>query len=59
MGETAAASALQANGNCAAEPVISVEAVAAAIVHMAELPLEANIPFMKIMATGMPFFGRG
>jgi NAD(P)-dependent dehydrogenase (short-subunit alcohol dehydrogenase family) len=59
MGGTTAAGALQADGNCATEPLISVEAVAAAIVHMAELPLEANIPFMKIMASGMPFFGRG
>lgn len=49
----------QANGEIAVEPVMDVEHVANAIVHMASLPLEANVQFMTIMATKMPFIGRG
>ena len=49
----------QANGTIAAEAMLDVERVADAIVHMAALPLEANVQFMTIMATKMPFVGRG
>ncbi|MFK5978829.1 MAG: SDR family oxidoreductase [Rhizobiaceae bacterium] len=49
----------QANGSIEVEPVMDVQLVAESIVHMAGLPLEANIPFLTVMATNMPFFGRG
>jgi NAD(P)-dependent dehydrogenase (short-subunit alcohol dehydrogenase family) len=49
----------QANGTIAAEPRIDVELVARAVVQMASLPLEANVQFMVLMATKMPFIGRG
>lgn len=49
----------QANGELAAEPVMDVELVADAVLYMAQLPLEANVQFMTIMATKMPFVGRG
>jgi hypothetical protein len=42
-----------------AEPTIDVSLVAAAIVQMANLPLEANVQFMTLMATKMPLIGRG
>ena len=43
----------------AVEPRMDVRHVADAIVHMASLPLDANVQFMTIMATKMPFVGRG
>jgi len=49
----------QANGEIAIEAVMDVQHVADAIVHMAGLPLAANIQFMTVMATKMPFVGRG
>jgi NAD(P)-dependent dehydrogenase (short-subunit alcohol dehydrogenase family) len=49
----------QANGTVAVEPLMDVEHVANAIVHMASLPLDTNVQFMTIMATKMPFVGRG
>lgn len=49
----------QANGEIKPEPVMDVAHVASAIVYMAELPLDANVQFMTIMATKMPFVGRG
>ena len=49
----------QANGEIAIEAVMDVQHVANAIVHMAGLPLDANVQFMTIMATKMPFVGRG
>jgi NAD(P)-dependent dehydrogenase (short-subunit alcohol dehydrogenase family) len=49
----------QADGRIAAEPMIDVALVAAAVVQMASLPLSANVPSMTIMATKMPFVGRG
>jgi NAD(P)-dependent dehydrogenase (short-subunit alcohol dehydrogenase family) len=49
----------QANGSVAVEPTMDVEHVARAVVHMAELPLESNVLFLTIMATGMPYVGRG
>jgi NAD(P)-dependent dehydrogenase (short-subunit alcohol dehydrogenase family) len=50
---------LQANGERAVEPVMDVEHVAGAVLHMASLPLESNVQFMTIMATKMPYIGRG
>ncbi len=49
----------QANGEIAAEPLMDLEHVARAVVYMASLPLEANVQFMTVMATKMPFIGRG
>ena len=49
----------QANGSIAPEPLMDVEHVAQAVVHMAGLPLDANVQFLTIMATKMPFIGRG
>jgi NAD(P)-dependent dehydrogenase (short-subunit alcohol dehydrogenase family) len=49
----------QANGQIAVEPLMDVEQVGAAVLHMANLPLETNVQFMTIMATKMPFLGRG
>ena len=59
MGGRMKAGVPQANGTIAAEPVMDVEHVASAVVYMAGLPLEANVQFMTIMATKMPFVGRG
>ena len=50
---------MQANGEMGIEPRMDVKHVADAIVFMAALPLEANVQFMTIMATKMPFVGRG
>jgi NAD(P)-dependent dehydrogenase (short-subunit alcohol dehydrogenase family) len=50
---------LQANGSTAAEPTIDVDHVARAVLYMANLPLDVNVPFMTVMATQMPFMGRG
>ena len=49
----------QADGTMAVEPTMNVKHVADAVVHMASLPLDANVQFMTIMATRMPFIGRG
>jgi NAD(P)-dependent dehydrogenase (short-subunit alcohol dehydrogenase family) len=49
----------QANGTVAVEPTMNVQHVADAVVHMASLPPEANVLFMTVMATNMPFVGRG
>ncbi|WP_328482286.1 SDR family oxidoreductase [Streptomyces sp. NBC_00377] len=51
--------ALQANGETAAEPVMDVADVARTVRHMAELPLEANVQFVTVLATAMPYVGRG
>jgi NAD(P)-dependent dehydrogenase (short-subunit alcohol dehydrogenase family) len=59
MSEAMAAGTLQANGTRMAEPRMDVTHVAAAVVQMANLPLSANVQFMTIMATAMPFIGRG
>jgi NAD(P)-dependent dehydrogenase (short-subunit alcohol dehydrogenase family) len=50
---------MQADGSYAIEPRMDVKHVASAIVYMASLPLDANVQFMTIMATKMPFVGRG
>lgn len=49
----------QADGSLRAEPVMDVQHVADAVLHMASLPLEANVQFMTVMATAMPYIGRG
>lgn len=49
----------QAHGAVAVEPTMDAEHVAQAVVYMANLPLDANVQFMTIMATKMPFIGRG
>ena len=49
----------QAHGAVAVEPTMDVEHVARAVAYMASLPLDANVQFMTIMATKMPFIGRG
>ena len=49
----------QANGEIAIEPMMDANEVADAVVHMASLPLSTNVQFMTIMATKMPFLGRG
>jgi NAD(P)-dependent dehydrogenase (short-subunit alcohol dehydrogenase family) len=49
----------QANGQIAIEPVMDVAHVARAVVYMAGLPLDANVQFLTLMATKMPFIGRG
>jgi NAD(P)-dependent dehydrogenase (short-subunit alcohol dehydrogenase family) len=53
------AGVMQASGAVAPEPRIDVEHVARAVVFMASLPLDANVQFMTVMATKMPFIGRG
>ena len=53
------AGATQANGSIVKEPTMDLDHVASAIVHMASLPLDVNVQFMTIMATKMPFIGRG
>ena len=50
---------VQANGDVLVEPLLDLDHVARAVVYMAGLPLEANVQFMTLMATTMPFVGRG
>ena len=59
MTERMAQGVLQADGSTKAEPRMDVKHVADAVVHMAGLPLDANVLFMTVMATNMPFVGRG
>ncbi len=59
MTERMAVGVLQADGRTAAEPRMDVAHVASAVVYMASLPLDANVQFMTVMATKMPFVGRG
>ncbi|MCY4353277.1 MAG: SDR family NAD(P)-dependent oxidoreductase [Truepera sp.] len=59
MTKRMAAGTLQADGSVRVEPVMDVENVARAVVHMASLPPDANVQFMTIMATKMPYIGRG
>jgi NADP-dependent 3-hydroxy acid dehydrogenase YdfG len=49
----------QANGSTEVEPVMDVSNVGQTVVHMASLPADANIQFVTVMATKMPFIGRG
>ncbi|WP_327684554.1 SDR family oxidoreductase [Streptomyces sp. NBC_00467] len=50
---------LQANGEVVVEPVMDAADVARTVLHMAELPLAANVQFATVMATAMPYIGRG
>ena len=59
MTATFAAGVLQANGRTATEPRLDVAHVVRAVIYMASLPLDANVQFMTVMATKMPFIGRG
>ncbi|WP_218510588.1 SDR family oxidoreductase [Variovorax sp. dw_308] len=59
MGGRMANGVPQANGEIAVEPVIDVDIVGRSVLYMANLPLEANVLFHTIMATKMPFVGRG
>ncbi|MDU8909811.1 SDR family oxidoreductase [Aestuariicoccus sp. MJ-SS9] len=49
----------QADGTIAVEPVMDVSNVSKSVLHMASLPLEANVQFMTVMASAMPYIGRG
>jgi hypothetical protein len=53
------AGSLQADGSTRPEPTFSVQHVVDALLYMANLPLEANVQFMTVMATTMPYIGRG
>ncbi len=59
MTERMARGVPQANGTMQVEPTMDVRNVAEAVVYMASLPLSANVPFMTVMATQMPYIGRG
>jgi NAD(P)-dependent dehydrogenase (short-subunit alcohol dehydrogenase family) len=59
MTERMRAGILQANGTTAPEPTMDVAHVADAVLYMASLPLDANVQFMTVMATTMPYIGRG
>ena len=59
MTEGIARGALQADGTIVGEPRMDVGDVARAVLYMASLPLDANVQFMTVMATNMPFIGRG
>jgi NAD(P)-dependent dehydrogenase (short-subunit alcohol dehydrogenase family) len=59
MTERMAKGVPQADGTMKPEPTMDVQHVADAVVHMAGLPLEANVQFMTVMSTKMPFIGRG
>ncbi|GHA85910.1 SDR family oxidoreductase [Streptomyces chryseus] len=59
MTERMQAGILQAHGELMAEPVMDVRDVARTVLHMAELPLDANVQFATVMATTMPYVGRG
>ena len=50
---------LQADGEVRSEPTMHMDNVAASVLHMASLPLSANVLTMTVMASGMPFIGRG
>lgn len=59
MAEKMAAGILQPNGEIAVEPLMDVNIVGQSVLYMANLPLEANVMFHTVMATKMPFAGRG
>lgn len=59
MTESMASGKPQADGSMMPEPTMDVAHVANALLHMCELPLDANVQFMTIMATKMPYIGRG
>ena len=49
----------QADGSIKSEPMMDVSEIANAVMYMASLPLDANVQFMTIIATKMPYIGRG
>ncbi len=59
MAERMARGVIQANGEIAVEPLMDVNIVGQSILYMANLPLQANVMFHTVMATKMPFAGRG
>ncbi len=59
MAAKQAAGVIQANGTTAVEPLIPTDDVASAVVYMASLPLTSNVLTITVMATKMPFVGRG
>ena len=59
MTERMAKGVKQANGTVAPEPLMDVDHVAQSVLHMANLPLESNVQFLTVMASAMPFVGRG
>ena len=59
MTEKMTSGVAQARGDVAVEPTMNVDDVGRAVVYMADLPLNANVLFMTVMATNMPFVGRG
>ncbi|MFL6124509.1 SDR family oxidoreductase, partial [Actinophytocola sp.] len=59
MTASMSAGVLQANGSTMPEPTMDASHVADMVLHMAELPLSANVQFMTVMATKMPYIGRG
>jgi NAD(P)-dependent dehydrogenase (short-subunit alcohol dehydrogenase family) len=59
MVNTISTGVMQANGSILAEPTMPVDHVGEAIAYMAGLPLETNVQFMTVMATAMPYIGRG
>src|SRR5919206_149046 len=59
MTRASASGALQADGTVRPEPLMDVEHVAAAVRYMAGLPLDANVASLTVMATKMPYIGRG
>lgn len=59
MTQRMSAGVLQADGSVAPEPTMDVQAVADAVLYMASLPPDANVQFLTVMATKMPFIGRG
>ena len=59
IGSTVQQGALQANGSTMTEPTLDLSHVAEAVRYMASLPLNANVLSLTVMATGMPFVGRG
>jgi NAD(P)-dependent dehydrogenase (short-subunit alcohol dehydrogenase family) len=50
---------LQPNGSVMVEPLLDIDHVVQAVLYMAGLPVQANVPFITVMATGMPYIGRG
>jgi NADP-dependent 3-hydroxy acid dehydrogenase YdfG len=59
MSDRMAGGVRQANGTTMVEPRMDVRHAADAVVFMANLPLDANVQFMTVMATKMPYVGRG
>ena len=59
MAQRMATGVIQANGEIAVEPLMDVNVVGQSVLYMANLPLSANVLFHTVMATNMPFVGRG